>query len=111
VPCVVVFFSFFFFFLGGGYLVAGVEGGPSFVSFSPLLLILVLRQSSPDEQLNALGRVGVERESGRAEGERKRERDRDRKRGREGGREGGGERFCVRESIVCEKRRRPNVCL
>ena len=89
VPCVVVFFSFFFFFLGGGYLVAGVEGGPSFVSFSPLLLILVLRQSSPDEQLNALGRVGVERESGRAEGEREREIEIEREGEREGGREGG----------------------
>jgi hypothetical protein len=59
-----------------GYLVPGVGGGPCFVFFLPLLFFLVLRQSAPDEQLNALGRVGrvgVERERGRKEGERARE--------------------------------------
>jgi hypothetical protein len=74
VPCVVVFFSaFFFFFFVGGYLVPGVGGGPCFVWFFPLLFFLVLRLSAPDELLNALGRVGVERERGREEGERESE--------------------------------------
>ena len=56
-----------------GYLVPAVGGGPCVLWFFPRLFFLVLRQSAPDEQLNALGHVGVERERGREEGERERE--------------------------------------
>ena len=56
-----------------GYLVPAVGGGPCVLWFFPRLFFLVLRQSAPDEQLNALGPVGVEKERGREEGERERE--------------------------------------